>query len=59
MLPSERISVNTLLLLLIVCPLLGAAVFAGVIGLAFTVAWLLRVSLQRRSRSLQNAATSV
>jgi hypothetical protein len=43
-LPRERnaLHVNTLLLLVIVCPLLGAGVFAGAVLLAVGVAALLR-----------------
>ncbi|MFL5247859.1 MAG: hypothetical protein ACJ79V_08535 [Myxococcales bacterium] len=48
---------NTLLLLLVVCPLLGSAVFVSVVALAFTIGWLPHLWLKRRSRSVESAAT--
>lgn len=54
--PPYGARVNTLVLLLVVCPLLGSAVFASVVALGFAVAWLLRLSLQRRSRALPTTA---
>lgn len=47
--------VTTLALMLVVCPLLGAAVFASVVALAFTVAWLPRLWIDRRNRMLRAA----
>jgi hypothetical protein len=50
--------VNTLLLLLVICPLLGSGIVAGLFLLAVTVAWLARFFMveQRRGRSLRDAA---
>lgn len=52
---AKGLSVNPLLLMLVVCPLLGTAVFASVALLAFTLAQLPRLWLKRRSRTLESA----
>jgi hypothetical protein len=53
-------AVNSLLLALVLCPLLGCAVFVSVAALALTIASLPRllVLLPRRARSLTGAATN-
>ncbi len=45
--------VTKLFVLIVVCPLLGSAVFASVAALGFTVASLPRLWLQYRARALR------
>jgi hypothetical protein len=48
---------NTVMLLIVLCPILGGAVVASVAAMGVVSARLLRFAIERRARALESAAT--